>query len=107
MGFGPGQSIEYTKPRVRLEGHPWPGCHPVSGSWHPFHDFTLTSTSMDLNREDCLAGSALAGVRREIGAHRVDRFRRKGKVKWSEGLAVNQQRLGRLCRPQNGKDQFD
>ncbi len=67
----------------------------------------LASTSVDLKREDCLAGSALTGVRREIGAHRVDRFRRKGKVKWSEGLAVNQQWLGRLCRPQNGKDQFD
>ncbi len=52
----------------------------------------LASTSVDLKREDFLAGSALAGVRREIGAQRVDRFRRKGKVKWSESLAVNQQR---------------
>ncbi len=67
----------------------------------------LASTSVDLKREDCLAGSALAGVRREIGAHRVDRFRRKGKVKLSEGLTVNQQQLGRLCRPQNEKDKFD
>ncbi len=52
----------------------------------------LASTSVDLKKEDCLAGSALASVHQEIGAHRVDRFRRKGKVKWSEGLAVNQQR---------------
>ncbi len=26
--LGPGESIEYTKHRVSLEGHPWPGCHP-------------------------------------------------------------------------------
>ncbi len=26
--LGPGESIEYTKHRVRLEGHPWPGCCP-------------------------------------------------------------------------------
>ncbi len=28
VGLGPGESIEYTKHRVSLEGHPWPGCHP-------------------------------------------------------------------------------
>ncbi len=28
VGLGPGESIEYTKHRVRLEGHPWPGCCP-------------------------------------------------------------------------------
>ncbi len=28
VGFGPGESIEYTKHRMRLEGHPWPGCCP-------------------------------------------------------------------------------
>ncbi len=68
----------------------------------------LASTSVDLKREGCLAGSALAGVRRDIGAHRVDRFRQKGRVKWSESLAVNRQRgwVG-FCRPQKGKDKFD
>ncbi len=28
MGLGPGESIEYTKHRVSLEGHPWPWCGP-------------------------------------------------------------------------------
>ncbi len=28
LGLGPGESIQYTKHRVSLEGHPWPGCHP-------------------------------------------------------------------------------
>ncbi len=28
VGLGPGESIEYTKHRVSLEGHPWPRCHP-------------------------------------------------------------------------------
>ncbi len=28
MGLGPGESIEHTKHRVSLEGHPWPGCRP-------------------------------------------------------------------------------
>ncbi len=28
VGLGPGESIEYTKHRVSLEGHLWPGCHP-------------------------------------------------------------------------------
>ncbi len=36
MGLGPGESIEYTKHKVSLEGHPWPGCRPVSDTWHPY-----------------------------------------------------------------------
>ncbi len=28
VGLGPGESIEHTKHRVSLEGHPWPGCRP-------------------------------------------------------------------------------
>ncbi len=28
VGLGPGESIEYTKHGVSLEGHPWPGCRP-------------------------------------------------------------------------------
>ncbi len=69
----------------------------------------LASTSVDLKREDCLAGSALAGVRRERSElTELDRIRRKGKVKWFESLAVNRQRgwVG-FCRPHNGKDKFD
>ncbi len=36
VGLGPGESIEYTKHRVSLEGHLWPGCRPVSDTWHPY-----------------------------------------------------------------------
>ncbi len=36
MGLGPGQSIEYIKHRVSLEGHPWPGCRPKSDTWRPY-----------------------------------------------------------------------
>ncbi len=61
----------------------------VSGS--PCRTVSLDERGLEKRRFG-LAGSTLAGVRREIGAHRVDRFRRKGKVKWSEGLAVNRQR---------------
>ncbi len=28
VGLGPGESIEYIKHMVSLEGHPWPGCRP-------------------------------------------------------------------------------
>ncbi len=35
VGLGPGESIEYTKHRVSLEGHPWPGCHSEE-TWHPY-----------------------------------------------------------------------
>ncbi len=34
--LGSGESIEYTKHSVSLEGHPWPGCRPVSDTWHPY-----------------------------------------------------------------------
>ncbi len=36
MALGPGESIEYIKHRVSLEGHPWPGCHPESDTWRPY-----------------------------------------------------------------------
>ncbi len=36
MGLDPGESVEYTKHRVRLEGHPRPGSRPVSDTWHPY-----------------------------------------------------------------------
>ncbi len=36
MGLGPGESIEYIKHIVSLEGHPWPGCRPDSDTWHPY-----------------------------------------------------------------------
>ncbi len=36
VGFGPGESIEYTKHRVRLEGHPWPGCCPEETPGCPY-----------------------------------------------------------------------
>ncbi len=45
MGLGPGESIEYTKHRVSLQGHPWPGCHPVS------HNAVFNKSTLRL--EDC------------------------------------------------------
>ncbi len=36
VGLGPGETIEYTKHRVSLEGHLWPGCRPVNGTWCPY-----------------------------------------------------------------------
>ncbi len=36
VGLGPGESIEYIKHRVSLEGHPWPGCCPESDTWRPY-----------------------------------------------------------------------
>ncbi len=36
VGLGPGESIEYSKHRVSLEGHPWLGCRPVNDTWHPY-----------------------------------------------------------------------
>ncbi len=29
VGLDPGESVEYTKHRVSLEGHPWLGCRPI------------------------------------------------------------------------------
>ncbi len=36
VGLGPGESIEYTKHRVSLEGHPQPGRDPISDTWYPY-----------------------------------------------------------------------
>ncbi len=36
VGLDPGESIEYTKHRVSPEGHPWPGCQPVSDTWRTY-----------------------------------------------------------------------
>ncbi len=36
VGLGTRESIEYIKHRVRLEGHPGPGCRPESETWHPY-----------------------------------------------------------------------
>ncbi len=58
VGLGPGESIEYTKHRVSLEGHPWNGCHPVSDTWHPYsYGQTKQKRSLNnvgqVNPEDC------------------------------------------------------
>ncbi len=29
VGLDPGESVDYTKHRVSLEGHPWLGCRPI------------------------------------------------------------------------------
>ncbi len=36
VGLGSGESIEYIKHRVSLEGHPWLGCRPESDTWRPY-----------------------------------------------------------------------
>ncbi len=36
VGLGSGESIEYTKHKVSLEGHLWPGCRPISDTWRPY-----------------------------------------------------------------------
>ncbi len=36
VGLGSGESIEYNKHKVSLEGHPWPGCCPLSDTWRPY-----------------------------------------------------------------------
>ncbi len=36
VGLDPGESVEYTKHRVSLGGHPWPGCRLVSDTWCPY-----------------------------------------------------------------------
>ncbi len=37
VGLVPGESIEYIKNRVSLEGHPWPGCRPGSDTCRPYN----------------------------------------------------------------------
>ncbi len=48
VGLVPGESIEYIKHRVSLEGHPWPGCCPGSDTWHPY-SYGQTKQKRDLN----------------------------------------------------------
>ncbi len=36
VGLSPGESTEYTKHRVSLEGNPWPGYRPVNDTWCPY-----------------------------------------------------------------------
>ncbi len=58
VGLGPGESMEYTKHRVSLEGHPWPGCRPVSDTCCPY-SYGQTKQKRGLNNvgqvnmEDC------------------------------------------------------
>ncbi len=56
--LGPGESIEYTKYRVNLEGHPWPGCRPISDTWYPYsYGQTKQKTGLNnvgqVNPKDC------------------------------------------------------
>ncbi len=48
VGLGPGESIEYTKHRMSLEGHPWPGCRPVYDTWRPY-SYVQTKQKKGLN----------------------------------------------------------
>ncbi len=67
VGLGPGESIEYTKYRVSLEGHPWPGCHPVSDTCHQYN-YGQTKQKRGLNNvgqvnsEDCYLSRKHSGL---------------------------------------------
>ncbi len=67
VGLGPGESIEYTKYRVSPEGHPWPGCHPVSDTWCPY-SYGQTKQKRGLNDvgqvnpEDCCLSRKDSGL---------------------------------------------
>ncbi len=67
VGLGSGESIEYTKHRVSLEGHPWPGCRPVSDTWYPY-SYEQTKQKRGLNNvsqvnpEDCYLSRKDSGL---------------------------------------------
>ncbi len=67
VGLGPGESMEYNKHRVSLEGHPWPGCRPVSDTWHPY-SYGQTKQKRGLNNggqvnpEDCYLSRKDSGL---------------------------------------------
>ncbi len=67
VGLGPGESIEYTKHRVSLEGHLWPGCYPVSNTWYPY-SYGQTKQKRGLNNvgqvnpEDCYLSKKYSGL---------------------------------------------
>ncbi len=58
VGLGPVESVEYTKQRVSPEGHPWPGCRPISETWC-LYSYGQTKQKRSLNNvgqvnlEDC------------------------------------------------------
>ncbi len=58
VGLDPGESIEYTKHRLSLEGHLWPGCHPVSDTWRPYINGQTKQRNNvgQVNPEDCYPG---------------------------------------------------
>ncbi len=67
VGLGSRESIEYTKHRVSLEGHPWPGCLPISDTWHPY-SYGQTKQKRGLNNvgqvnpEDCYLSRKYSGL---------------------------------------------
>ncbi len=72
MGLGPGESIEYTKHRVSLVGHPWPGCRPISDTWCPY-SYGQTKQKRGLNNvgqvnmEDCCLSRKDSGLQGHPG----------------------------------------
>ncbi len=65
VGLGQGESIEYTKHRVSLEGHPWPGCRPVSDTWCRYGQ-TKQKRGLNnvdqVNPEDCCLSRKNSGL---------------------------------------------
>ncbi len=84
VGLGPGESIEYTKHRVSFEGHPWPGCHPVSDTWRPY-SYGQTKQKRGLNNvgqanlEDCYLSRKESGLQgRDIQVVKSYKYGRRG-----------------------------
>ncbi len=65
VGLGQGESIEYTKHRLSLEGHPWTGCRPVSDTWRPYGQ-TKQKRGLNnvdqVNPEDCCLSRKNSGL---------------------------------------------
>ncbi len=65
VGLGQGEWIEYTEHRVSLEGHPWPGCRPVSDTWRPYGQ-TKQKRGLNnvdqVNPEDCCLSRKNSGL---------------------------------------------
>ncbi len=84
MGLGPGESIEYIKHRVSLEGHPLPVCRPVSDTWHPY-SYGQTKQKRGLNNvgqvnpEDCYLSRKDSGLQgRDIQVEKPYECGRRG-----------------------------
>ncbi len=67
VGLGSVESVEYTKQRVSPDGHPWPGCRPISETWC-LYSYGQTKQKRSLNNvgqvnlEDCFLSRKDSGL---------------------------------------------